>query len=99
VSYYIPLDSKVALRSDCLSRHGAGRRDRIVRTSRSDYFDNVLLLTYWVVTTLALRLNCLKFYSMGTTFAWLVTKRSFPGLTLTNGQLIPGGEGPVAAAT
>ena len=50
-----------------------------MRTLRLDYFDDVLLLTYWVVTTLALKLNCLKFYSMGTIFAWLVTKHSFPG--------------------
>jgi hypothetical protein len=35
-----------ALRSDYLSRHGPGRRDGIVRTLRSDYFDDVLLLTY-----------------------------------------------------
>ena len=69
-----------------------------MRTLRSDYFDDVLLLTLGSDYT-GSQTKLPKILLNGNNICMVGYQALLSRLTLTNGQLIPGGEGPVAAAT
>jgi hypothetical protein len=87
------------LRSDCLSRHGAGRCDRIVRTPKLVYSDDVFAADILGSDYTGSQTKLPKILLNGNNICMVGHQALLPRLTLTSGQLIPGGEGPVATAT